>query len=100
MSQQRAALREFRLAYPIAQGAKVAHPVEPVRWDVQHEPPQEFHGLERHGAQAVAALVVLVAEGHLAILQGDEPVVGDCHPMRVAGQVLQDVLGVLEGSCA
>ena len=72
-------------------------PVEPVRGDVQHQSPQEFHGLECQGAQAVAALVILVAEGHLAILQGHEPVVGDGDAMRVAGQVLEDVLGVLEG---
>ena len=97
MPQQRAALREFLLAHPVGQEAEVPHPVEPVRRDVQHQPPQEFHGIERQGAQAMAALVVLVAEGHLAVLQGHEPVVGDGHAMGIAGQVLEDVLGVLEG---
>ena len=95
--QQRAALGEFLLAHPVGQEAEVPQPVEAVRGDVQHQAPQEFHGLERQGAQAVAALVILVAEGHLAVLQGHEPVVGDGHAMGIAGQVLEDVLGVLEG---
>ena len=63
----------------------MAHPVEPVRGDVQHQTSQEFHGIKRQGAQAVAALVVLVAKGHLAILQGDEPVVGDGDAVGIAG---------------
>ena len=71
--------------------------VEPVRRDVQHQAPQELHGLERQGAQAVAALVILVAEGHLAVLQGHEPVVGDGDAVGIAGQVLEHMLGVLEG---
>jgi len=56
-----------------------------------------FHGIEREGAQAVAALVILRAEGHLAVLQGDEAVVGDGHAMSITGQVLQDMLGVGHG---
>ncbi len=97
MPQQRAALREFLLPHTVGQEAEVPQPVEAVRRDVEHQTPQEFHGLERQGAQAVAVLVVLVAEGHLAVLQGDEPVVGDGDAMGIAGQVLEDVLGVLEG---
>ena len=41
--------------------------------------------------------VVFVAEGDLAVLQGDEPVVGDGHAMRVTGQVFEDVPRVLHG---
>jgi len=47
---------------------EVAQPVEAVGWDVEHQTPQEFHGLERQGTQAVAPLVILVAKGHLAVL--------------------------------
>ena len=97
MPQQRAALRELRLPHPVGQEAEVPHPVEPVRRDVQHQTPQEFHGVERQGAQAVAALIIFVAEGHLAVLQGDEPVVGDGDAVGIAGQVLEDMLGVLDG---
>ena len=97
MPQQRAALREFLLPHAVGQEAEVPQPVEAVRRDVEHQPPQELDGIERQGAQAVAALVVLVAEGHLAVLQGHEPVVGDGHAMGIAGEVLEDMLGVLEG---
>jgi hypothetical protein len=64
---------------------------------MEHQTPQEFHGRERQGTQAVATLGILVAEGHLAILQGDETVIGDGHTVGIAGQVLEDVLGLLEG---
>src|SRR5215510_4016722 len=67
-----------------------------MRGDVQQQTPQELHGVKRQGAQAVAALVILVAEGHLAVFQGDKPVVRDGHAMRITGQVLQDVLRGLE----
>ena len=51
----------------------------------------------RAGAQTVATLIILVAESHLAVLQGHKPVVGDGDAMRIAGQVGEDVLGILEG---
>ena len=68
-----------------------------MRGDVQQQTPQELHGVQRQGAQAVATLVILVAEGHLAMLQGHEPVVGDGDAVGIAGQVLEHMLGVLDG---
>src|SRR5882672_1777571 len=97
LPQEGAALRQLLLAYPVGQEAAVAQPVEAVGWDMQHQTPQEFHGIERQGAQAVTMRVVLVAEGHLAVLQGHETMVGNGHTVGIAGQVLQDVPGVLEG---
>ena len=88
MPEENAALRELVLAPPVGQETEVAHAVEAVRRDVQHQTPKEFHGIKCHGAQAVAALVILVAEDHLAVLQRDEPVVGDGHAMGIAGEVL------------
>jgi len=41
--------------------------------------------------------IVFVAEGDLAVLQGDEPVVGDGDAMRITGQVFEDVPWVLHG---
>ena len=67
-----------------------------MRRHVEHQPPQELDGIERQGAQAVAVRIVFVAEGHLAVLQGHEPVVGDGHAMGIAGEVFQHVLGGLE----
>jgi hypothetical protein len=64
---------------------------------MQHQTPQEFYGIECQGAQAVAMRVVLVAEGHLAVLQGHETMVSNGHTVGIAGQILQDVPGALEG---
>ena len=97
MPQQRATLGEFLLAHAIRQEAEMPYPLEAVRGDMQHQAPQEFHGLERQGTQAMAALVIFVPEGDLAVLQGHEPVVGDSDAVGIAGQVLEHMLGVLEG---
>ena len=97
MPQQRAALGEFCLPDPVGQEAEVPQPVEPVGRDVEHQPPQELDGIQGQGAQAVAMGIVFVAEGDLAVFQGDEPVVGDGDAMSVPGEVLEDVLGVCQG---
>jgi hypothetical protein len=99
--QQRATLGEFLLAHAIRQEAEMPYPLEAARGDVQHQAPQEFHGLERQGTQTVAALVILVAEGHLAVLQGHEPVVGESDAVGIAGQVLWSTCwGAWRGSLA
>jgi hypothetical protein len=97
LPQESAALGELLLAYPVGQEAEVAQPVEAVGWNMEHQPPQEFHGLEREGTQAVATLVILVAEGDQAVRQGDEPMVRDAHAMGIAGEILEHVLGLPEG---
>ena len=43
---------------------------------------------------------VLVAEGHLAVLDTQDAMVGNGDPMDVASQVRQDVLGALDGRLA
>jgi hypothetical protein len=93
-------LRELRLAHPVGQEAEVPEPVEPMRGDVQQQTPQELYGVQRQGVQAVATLVILVAEGHLAMLQGHETVVGDGNVVGIAGQVLEHMLGSWMGSLA
>ena len=85
MSQEAAALRELLLAHPVGQKAEVPQPVEATRWDVQHQTPQEFHRLERQGAEAVAVLVVLGAKGHRAVFQGHETVVREGDAVGIAG---------------
>ena len=68
MPQEHVALCELCLPHPVGQEAEVPHPVESMRGDVQHQAPQEFYGIERQGAQALATLGVLVKEGDLAFL--------------------------------
>lgn len=45
----------------------------------------------------MAVLVILVTEGHVAVLQGDEPVVRDGHAMGIPGQVREHLRWVLHG---
>jgi hypothetical protein len=41
--------------------------------------------------------VVLVAKGHLVVLEGDQAMIGNGDPVGVAGEVAQDMLGATEG---
>ena len=95
--QEGAALREFRLPHSVGQEAAVPQPVEATRRDVEPQPPQACDGVQGQRAQAMAALVILVAKGHPAVLQGHKAVVGDGHALGRAGQGGEDVLGGLEG---
>ena len=54
-------------------------------------------GLQGHRLLAPPVGVVLPAEPDLAVLQGDQPVVADRHPVGVPGQVLQHLLRSAEG---
>ena len=46
----------------------------------------------------VAMSVVLPAERDVGVSEIDEPMVGDCDPMRVPGQIVQNVFGAAEGA--
>jgi hypothetical protein len=95
--QESATLRTLLLPHTVGQETEVPQPGDAARRDVEHQPSQEFYGLEREGTQTVASLVVLRAEGHLAPLQGHEPMVRNGDAMGRARQVGEDVLGLLEG---
>src|SRR5262245_51359004 len=49
LTEARAALDQFLLPHAVRQEAEVPDPLEAMRWDVQHQPAQEFHGLECQG---------------------------------------------------
>jgi hypothetical protein len=90
-------LRELGLSYPVREKADMPDALEPTRQHVEQEAAQEFYGVERHRAEAVATLIVLVTKGHLAIFEGKQPLLGERHAMRIAGQILQDMLRGAEG---
>src|SRR3970282_1162641 len=50
-------------------------------------------GLQGGDPRGVAVSAVLPAEGHLPLMEGDEPVVGEGDAMGVAGEVGKDLLG-------
>jgi hypothetical protein len=63
---------------------------------MQEKAAQELVGAHGHHPLFVTPGVVLPSERDFAILEPDQPVVGDGNPMGIPGEVLQDVLGSAE----
>lgn len=59
---------------------------------MQQEAAQELFGSYGHQPSLVAMRVVLPAKPDLAVGELNQPVIGDSHPMRVAGQIMENVL--------
>src|SRR5205823_14487216 len=76
---QRPTPRQLGLADPMRSEAAMPHPLEAARQDRQQEAAEEFYGVEGPRAQPVATLIVLVAKAHLAVFEGEQPLVGDRH---------------------
>jgi hypothetical protein len=91
-----AAAREEPGAGAVGQKAVVTDPDEALGKDVEEEAATELTEGECLGPGAARA-IVLVAEGDDLGAHVDQPVVGDRDAVGVAGQVLQDFLGAVEG---
>ncbi len=67
----------------------VADAVKATGQNVQQEAAHELVGAERHGlvARLPRAAVVLPAEGDATFVKREQPLVGDRHSVRVAGQI-------------
>lgn len=67
---------------------------------MQQEAPHELLGTERHGLVAGAAVlaVILPAERDAALIEGDEPAVGDRDPVGITGEVGKDCGRTCEGT--
>ena len=74
--------------------------MEALRQHVQHEAPDELAGRQRHGLVAVGPCdpIILEGERHAGGVGFDQPFVGDRHPVCVAREVGQDLLGSGEGA--
>ena len=66
--------------------------------DVQEEATDELLGADGDGSMCTRGTVVAGAEGHLVIHAAEEPLVGDGHPMGIAAEVAECLLGSIEGS--
>ena len=77
--------------------AEVADLDEAGRQHVEQKAADELDGVQRHELVLVVIGRVSPAEGRMAIAHLDQAPVGDGHAMRVAGQVLEDMLGSAEG---
>jgi len=66
---------------------------EPFRKYVQEEPAQKLRSLRRHPALFSAMRVVFPAERDGLSIEGQQPVIGDGHAMRVAAQIAEHLHG-------
>jgi hypothetical protein len=59
---------------------------------MQEKPSEELDCVEGHGPLPIAPLIVFPSERSLTILQSDQAPIGDGHAMRVACQILEDLM--------
>lgn len=59
---------------------------------MKQEAPEKLLGGNRHQPLLALVGIIFPPERDVAIGNLDDPVIGDSHPMRVAGQVLENVL--------
>ncbi len=65
--------------------------------DMDQEAPQELVCGESHDLLLAAASVVFPAEGNALSVEADEAMVGDGDAVRVAGEIVENMLGSAEG---
>lgn len=67
-------------------------------WEyMKKEAPQKLLCGDRHELLLAGVGVVLPAKGDLTVGEVNNPVVGDCHTMCIASQVMKNVLRAAEG---
>ena len=81
----------------VGQKAKVTDAYEAVRQDVQQEATDEFMGLDGEGLFSIAVFPISVAQGDLAIVDLNNAIVRERHPVGVAAEVVENGLGRTEG---
>lgn len=65
----------------------MADPNETFGQYMQEESPQEFDGLERHGARLISVRIVSPTEGDSFSIEGEQAMVRDGDPVGVAAEI-------------
>jgi hypothetical protein len=63
---------------------------------MQQKASNELNRVQRHGLGLVAVRIILPQEGDLAAFNRQNPAVGDRNPVRVAGEIFQNLLRAAE----
>jgi len=71
----------------------VANAYKSFRQGMQQKAPDKLDSRKMHDTLAGSALVVFIPKGDLAVLQRAQALVGDRHPVSIAGQVGQYLSG-------
>ena len=88
---------ERRVSGAVRQQAEVPNAHEAAGEDMEEEPAEKLIDGQGHHLAAVVVGVVLPVNAHDPIDETHEPVVGHGAAMRVAAQILEDLLGSCEG---
>ena len=75
----------------------MTNPHETFGQDMQEESPQKLCRAERHRLAATTGGMIFDAKSDVAVFALHQASVGDRHPMRVAGQILENHLRTAEG---
>src|SRR5919108_4360675 len=77
----------------------VADFVEPLGQHMLQKAANELQRWQGHGLPALV-LGILIAEAHVAVLDRENPAIGQRNPVDISPQVLQDWLGAVHGGFA
>jgi len=95
-TQEVSALCNELLPVPIAQEAIVSDLRKSVGKDVQQKPSDELIGVEGHQFRSVFLFRITIAEGDSFVVQFDEAIIGNGHPMGVSAEIVEDLLWISE----
>jgi hypothetical protein len=78
-------------AVAVREESEMSDSNKPARQNVEQKTAEKFFRGDRHFPFLVAVRIVLPAERHLAVRTGQQAMVGNGDPMRIAREVMQDV---------
>jgi hypothetical protein len=91
-TEQRTAPSESLFFGSIRQETEVADAHKPVRQDVEEKAADKLIGIENRGLFSVAVFAITVAQSDLALIDGEDTVVGKRHAVSIATQVIENRL--------
>jgi hypothetical protein len=74
----------------ISEEAEVANPHETIREDVEQEATDELIRLKRHRTKSIGVSSIAIGEGHAALIQREDAIVGYGDTMSVAAEVIEN----------
>lgn len=92
LRQEFATVLDDHFSIAVGKESEMANLDEPARQDMQEEPSDELHRVERRLLNLIAVLRISPTEAHSAILQAEQSSIGNRHSMGVSRQVPQHLL--------
>ena len=97
LSQELEAKWQEGLASSVGEKAEMADAHEAGGKHVEQEPAQELIDIESHRALLVGMRRVSPAKADLAVLEGDQTMIGNRHAVGVAAKITENLFGTPEG---